>query len=152
PGHRRAVACRRLSGPCRPSHLPRSGDEGRHLRARRVARRRQRARSTRVLRSAYVAWTGRRRRNGRHRPDHHDCGGIGAMTRTPKLYVPAITPFKADLSVDAERFIANCKALLDDGADGLAPFGTTSEANSMSVGERIEMLDMLIDSGVPADR
>jgi 4-hydroxy-tetrahydrodipicolinate synthase len=74
------------------------------------------------------------------------------MTRTPKLYVPAITPFKADLSVDAERFIANCKALLDDGADGLAPFGTTSEANSMSVGERIEMLDMLIDSGVPADR
>lgn len=74
------------------------------------------------------------------------------MTRTPKLYVPVITPFKADLSVDTERFIANCSALLADGADGLAPFGTTSEANSLSVAERIDLLDALIDSGVAADR
>lgn len=74
------------------------------------------------------------------------------MTRTPKLFVPAITPFAADLSVDTGRFISNCKALLDDGADGLAPFGTTSEANSLSVAERIELLDALIDAGVPAAR
>lgn len=74
------------------------------------------------------------------------------MMRTPKLFVPAITPFKADLSVDAARFVANCKALLADGADGLAPFGTTSEANSMSVGERIELLDTLIDSGILENR
>jgi len=74
------------------------------------------------------------------------------MTRTPKLYVPAITPFNDDLSPDAGRFVANCKALLADGADGLAPFGTTSEANSMSVGERMDMLDALLDSGVSADR
>jgi 4-hydroxy-tetrahydrodipicolinate synthase len=74
------------------------------------------------------------------------------MTRTPKLFVPAITPFAADLSVDTARFIANCKALLDDGADGLAPFGTTSEANSLSVAERIDLLDALIDAGVPAVR
>ncbi len=72
------------------------------------------------------------------------------MTRTPKLFVPAITPFKSDLSVDAERFIANSKTLLADGADGLAPFGTTSEANSMSVAERIDLLDALIESGVAA--
>lgn len=74
------------------------------------------------------------------------------MTRTPKLFVPAITPFAADLSVDTARFIANCKALLDDGADGLAPFGTTSEANSLSVAERIDLLDALIDAGVPTAR
>ena len=74
------------------------------------------------------------------------------MTRIPKLFVPAITPFQADLSVDAQRFITNCQALLADGADGLAPFGTTSEANSMSVAERIDLLDALIDSGVEASR
>jgi len=74
------------------------------------------------------------------------------MTRTPKLYVPAITPFNDDLSPDAGRFVANCKTLLADGADGLAPFGTTSEANSMSVGERMDMLDALLDSGVSADQ
>jgi len=74
------------------------------------------------------------------------------MTRTPKLFVPAITPFAADLSVDVERFVTNSKALLDDGADGLAPFGTTSEANSMSVGERIAALDALIESGIDPQR
>jgi 4-hydroxy-tetrahydrodipicolinate synthase len=74
------------------------------------------------------------------------------LTRTPKLFVPAITPFAADLSVDTDRFITNCRSLLDDGADGLAPFGTTSEANSMSVAERIELLDALIDAGIAADR
>lgn len=74
------------------------------------------------------------------------------MKRTPKLYVPAITPFSADLSPDKAAFIANCQALLADGADGLAPFGTTSEANSMSVAERIDCLDALIDAGIAADR
>jgi 4-hydroxy-tetrahydrodipicolinate synthase len=74
------------------------------------------------------------------------------MKKTPRLYVPAITPFRPDLGVDAERFIANCHALLEDGADGLAPFGTTSEANSMSVAERIDLLDALIEAGIAADR
>lgn len=74
------------------------------------------------------------------------------MTRSPKLYVPAITPFQADLGADRARFVANCQALLADGADGLAPFGTTSEANSLSVSERIELLDALIDAGIAADR
>lgn len=74
------------------------------------------------------------------------------MTRTPKLYVPAITPFAADLSVDVTRFVTNSKALLEDGADGLAPFGTTSEANSMSVSERIDALDALIEGGIDPKR
>jgi 4-hydroxy-tetrahydrodipicolinate synthase len=34
----------------------------------------------------------------------------------------------------------------------LAVFGTTSEANSMSTGERIGLLDALIDAGIPAGR
>jgi 4-hydroxy-tetrahydrodipicolinate synthase len=59
------------------------------------------------------------------------------MTHQTRLFVPAITPFEADLSVDTARFVAHCKLLLEDGADGLAPFGTTSEATSMSVNERM---------------
>jgi len=74
------------------------------------------------------------------------------MRKTPRLFVPAITPFRADLSVDHARFVTNCKALLADGADGLAPFGTTSEANSMSVDERIEALDALLAGGVAPTR
>lgn len=74
------------------------------------------------------------------------------MTRTPKLFVPAVTPFKADLSVDLDRFVTNSRLLLEDGADGLAPFGTTSEANSMSVSERIEALEVLIEAGIDPRR
>jgi len=66
------------------------------------------------------------------------------------VLVPVLTPFTAKGEPDAGRFIAFCKWLLDQGADGLAIFGTTSEANSMAAGERMELLDRLIASGVPA--
>lgn len=66
------------------------------------------------------------------------------------VLVPALTPFKGDLSPDKERFVQHCRWLFDQGVDGLAPFGTTSEANSMSAEERMELLEALIDGGVPA--
>lgn len=69
-------------------------------------------------------------------------------TRKIELFVPAITPFAEDLSVDTARFVANAKALLANGAHGLAPFGTTSEANSLSVAERMAALEALIDGGI----
>ncbi len=68
------------------------------------------------------------------------------------VLVPALTPFKADLSPDSERFVAHCKWLLGQGADGLAVFGTTSEANSMSADEKMALLDDLIAGGVPAEK
>lgn len=64
------------------------------------------------------------------------------------VFVPASTPFRADLSVDGERFVAHCRWLLDEGANGLAVFGTTSEANSLSAGERMAALEQLLDSGI----
>ncbi len=66
------------------------------------------------------------------------------------VLVPALTPFRSDLSPDRQRFAAHCKWLLKQGADGLAIFGTTSEANSMAADERMELLDFVIESGVPA--
>ena len=63
---------------------------------------------------------------------------------------PVVTPFKRDYAPDAARFVRHCKWLLAHGCAGLAVFGTNSEANSLSVGERIELLDALIAGGVPA--
>jgi 4-hydroxy-tetrahydrodipicolinate synthase len=68
------------------------------------------------------------------------------------VLVPVLTPFTASGEPDAGRFVAFCRWLLDEGADGLAIFGTTSEANSMSAGERMALLDRLVASGVPASR
>ena len=63
------------------------------------------------------------------------------------VLAPVVTPFRADLSPDRDRFIRHCRWLLSQNC-GLAPFGTTSEANSMSKDERISLLDSLVASGL----
>jgi 4-hydroxy-tetrahydrodipicolinate synthase len=65
------------------------------------------------------------------------------------VLVPVLTPFTRSGEPDARRFAAFCRWLLDQGADGLAIFGTTSEANSMSAGERMALLDQLAAAGIP---
>ncbi|HEX3881665.1 MAG TPA: dihydrodipicolinate synthase family protein [Stellaceae bacterium] len=68
------------------------------------------------------------------------------------VLVPVLTPFTPSGEPDAGRFISFCRFLLGQGADGLAIFGTTSEANSMSGAERMALLDKLIAAGIPASR
>jgi 4-hydroxy-tetrahydrodipicolinate synthase len=67
------------------------------------------------------------------------------------VLAPVLTPFKADLSPDRERFIAHCKWLLSQNC-GLAVFGTTSEANSLAAEERSMLLDALVAAGVDPSR
>jgi 4-hydroxy-tetrahydrodipicolinate synthase len=64
---------------------------------------------------------------------------------------PVVTPFKADLSPDPERFVRQCRWLLSQNV-GLAVFGTNSEANSLSVDEKIELLDRLAGAGIDPAR
>jgi len=71
----------------------------------------------------------------------HQLGGV---------FAPVLTPMHNDLQPDTPKWIAFCKQLLADGCTGLAPFGTTSEANSLGLDERMEMLAALVDAGVPA--
>ncbi len=68
------------------------------------------------------------------------------------VYAPVLTPVRPDLSPDVDRWIAHCRWLLENGCDGLAPFGTTSEANSFSVDERIEMMEQLVAAGLPTSK
>ena len=67
------------------------------------------------------------------------------------VLAPVVTPFKADLSPDSQRFIAHCKWLLSQNC-GLAVFGTNSEANSLSMEERAMLLDELVAAGVDPSR
>jgi 4-hydroxy-tetrahydrodipicolinate synthase len=68
------------------------------------------------------------------------------------VLVPVLTPFTTAGEPDAGRFVGFCRWLLEEGAGGLAIFGTTSEANSMSAGERMELLDRLVGAGIPPDK
>src|SRR5687768_144845 len=72
------------------------------------------------------------------------------VKRIEGVLSPVITPFKKDYSPDAERFVRHCKCLLKSGCAGLAVFGTNSEANSMSVGEKRKLLEALVAGGIPA--
>ena len=64
---------------------------------------------------------------------------------------PVVTPFDDALGPDGPRLAAQCRWMVSQGV-GLAIFGTNSEANSLSVGEKISLLDELTGSGVPGDR
>src|SRR5690348_111987 len=72
------------------------------------------------------------------------------VKRIEGVLSPVITPFRKDYSPDAERFVRHCRWLLKRGCAGLAVFGTNSEANSMSVGEKRKLLESLVSGGVPA--
>src|SRR5438552_12957410 len=67
------------------------------------------------------------------------------------VLAPVVTPFKDDFSPDRKRFIAHCKWLLSQNC-GLAVFGTNSEANSLSLEERLNLLDELAAAGVDPAR
>src|SRR5215208_2210075 len=62
-----------------------------------------------------------------------------------------LTPMDDGLAPDHPAFSAHCHRLLAAGCHGLSVFGTTGEANSLSVGERLAALGALLESGVPAN-
>jgi 4-hydroxy-tetrahydrodipicolinate synthase len=63
-----------------------------------------------------------------------------------------LTPMDEDLNPDHQAFAAHCHRLLAAGCHGLSVFGTTGEANSLSVDERLAALEALVESGVPPEK
>ena len=76
---------------------------------------------------------------------------MSAPQRMSGVLTPVITPFDRNLNPDAKRFVAQCRWLLAQNV-GLAIFGTNSEANSLSVDEKIELMEALMTAGLPAER
>jgi 4-hydroxy-tetrahydrodipicolinate synthase len=76
---------------------------------------------------------------------------MSTANRIKGVLSPVVTPFKADLSPDRERFVAHCKWLMSHNC-GLAVFGTNSEANSLAADERMTMLDAVVAAGVNTSR
>ena len=83
--------------------------------------------------------------------DNTAINSLGANQRIRGVLAPVVTPFKADLAPDPQRFIAHCKWLLSQNC-GLAVFGTNSEANSLSMEERATLLEELVAAGVDPAR
>jgi len=73
------------------------------------------------------------------------------MTAMRGVLSPVLTPFRADLSVDAALLAAQCRWLQHHDV-GAAIFGTNSEGNSLSAGERIDTLEELVAAGIDPAR
>jgi len=76
---------------------------------------------------------------------------VSADQRLRGVLAPVVTPFTPDLRPDAARLVRHCRWLLDNDV-GLAVFGTNSEGNSLAVAEKLELLDALVDAGIPTSR
>ncbi len=67
------------------------------------------------------------------------------------VLAPVVTPFDRNLDPDGARLVRHCRWLVDNDV-GLAVFGTNSEANSMSVAEKVDLLAQLVDAGISPAR
>lgn len=73
------------------------------------------------------------------------------MSSIKGVFSAAATPVNADLSPDHGALVAHSKQLLADGLHGVALLGSTGEANSFSLAERMAMLEAVVKGGIPAD-
>ena len=64
--------------------------------------------------------------------------GIGGV------YVANVTPFKEDsLAVDVETYLSHVSWLAQMGVRGVVPFGTNGEGPSVTLGEKLQVLEAL---------
>lgn len=64
------------------------------------------------------------------------------------VLAPLLTPFNDDSSVATDLYVAHAKWLLEQGCAGLVPFGTTGEALSVGIDERIAAVRVIVNAGI----
>jgi 4-hydroxy-tetrahydrodipicolinate synthase len=70
----------------------------------------------------------------------------------PGVHAAVLTPLTASLEPDAEKATAYYRDLLDQGCDGVAILGTTGEAMSFDVEQRLRFMEAIARSGLPRER
>src|SRR5690348_17554777 len=74
------------------------------------------------------------------------------MAEAPRgVYAAMLTPFNANLDPDLGAFVNHGRWLLANGCDGLAPLGTTGEGNSLSLKQRMRIIEAALTK-LPIDR
>ncbi len=68
------------------------------------------------------------------------------------VFTAVLTPLTKALDPDIRMMAAHCRWLLANGSDGLGVLGTTGEANSFGLKERIGIIEGLVAAGIPAKR
>lgn len=68
------------------------------------------------------------------------------------VFAATLTPLNSTLEPDTARFVAHCRWLIEQGCDGVVPIGTTGEGNSLSVRQRMALIEAVAGSGIPMAR
>jgi 4-hydroxy-tetrahydrodipicolinate synthase len=63
------------------------------------------------------------------------------------IVTPILTPYNDDQSIARDLYLANAAWQLENGADYISPFGTTGEAVSNGMQERMSVLEDLVETG-----
>ncbi len=66
------------------------------------------------------------------------------------LWAAMTTPLDAEGHVDHAALVKHGKWLVENGCDGLVPFGTTGEGTSFSAREKLAATEALLNAGIPA--
>jgi len=74
------------------------------------------------------------------------------VQRIHGVIAPILTPFNDNMSVATDLYVEHARSLFERGCAGIAPFGTTGEALSVGIDERIAAIRALIDSGISSSR
>lgn len=67
------------------------------------------------------------------------------------VFAAALTPLDASCAPDHDAFVRHAAALLDGGCDGLAVLGSTGEANSLAIEQRLALIETAA-ARLPGDR
>ncbi len=76
----------------------------------------------------------------------------GSSHRAHGVFAAVLTPLTQALEPDTALFATHCHWLISQGCDGLVPLGTTGEGNSLSVSQRLRLIESCAQSGIPAAR
>ena len=74
------------------------------------------------------------------------------MFKIQGTFCASLTPLNSDFSINKKLLLEHCKGLLSDNLDGIAIFGTTGEANSLSVEEKLDAIYFLIENKIDSSK
>ena len=70
------------------------------------------------------------------------------MYKISGTYCASLTPFNADFSINKKLLLEHCNNLLSQKVDGIAVFGSTGEGNSLSIEEKLDAINYLIENKI----
>ena len=68
------------------------------------------------------------------------------MSKIKGIYAASMSVFNSDLSLNIEKTVIHAEKIIDQGCHGAAIFGSTGQAQLISVGEKISLLNQLSKS------